>query len=261
MQGAAFFEQLRWLVREELSTTAPPAWIASLAAAISRLWDSDNPVWRRVYNDVGEPSQLRPERRDAASRLAFVLSTISVMPALTPALGESLHGFVSDLAEAWTLGVGDISTVISVVKAAMAADIPTGELVEAARDFLWGEARYSYPWTLLGDLLAIAPEAFPVEILAQLRQEFGDWAERVLDEELDDVRDVEELMDISSAAEALGVKIDEEVYDSAYGDVSQRPVPEDHYDYHDEDWRGSSAESSDSESASIDRLFGRLDDA
>ena len=219
--GAEFFEQLRWL-EHKINGYAVAG--SDFAKAVERLYDDRGCHWHDVHDlDVDEVVTVR-EDTDLDGRLRFV--HLIVERHGDAALETFFLAKLNDRAATWR-GWMHPGQVIGLLRALHVAGVSLPlPVLEAARDGL-RRMNYAYAWSEMARLRSIAPEAFPEEVDDALTLDCKDWIDGQL-ESIADIRDTDELSSIRSAAEAMGVSIDEDVYDSVEAELNARS--RDHYD-------------------------------
>ncbi|MFC9250386.1 nSTAND3 domain-containing NTPase [Amycolatopsis thailandensis] len=259
INGAAFFEQLRWLYRRlepagEITGKAHTA----LLDGVRRCFDSANPTWHDVLIGGTNTTITRRQWVYREDRLRFVHGLLSTEE------GGTLRSWFEEqlqvTAAGWLRHVSDPGPPVALIRTLREAGYPVPPaVVEAARDGL-GKARYSYAWSQLAQLRTIAPEAFPAQANQQLVTECEKWATQKLVDP-SSIDDLDELSSIRSSAQAMGAwgTSHDELYNRAEVEIDRQSRDSDNPD--DEDpVRESPSMSPAAEQAAIEALFARLEE-
>lgn len=259
INGAAFFEQLTWLYRRlELAGEMTGPAHTALLDGVRRCFDSDNPEWHEVRIGGTDTTRIMREWPYREDRLRFVHGLLSAEggDGLRSWFEEKLHATAAE----WLRHVRNADKPVALISTLRKAGYPVPPaVIEAARDGL-GKASYSYAWSQLAQLRAIAPEAFPPQVNQRLVADCKNWVDQELANP-GDIDDLNELWSIRSSAQEMGAwrLAHDDLYDSAEAEIDQRPQDADKPD-DDEPTRDSPSMSPAQEQTAIEALFARLEE-
>ncbi len=259
INGAAFFEQLRWLYRRlEPAGQVNSQVRTALIANVQRCFDSDNPAWHDVRIGGTNTTIVMRQGRHREDRLRFVHGLLSA------GKGDALSSWFEEklqaTAEEWLHHVSDPGRPVALISGLRKAGYPVPPtVIEAARDGL-GKAEYSYAWSQLARLRTLAPEAFPPQANHRLVSDCEEWVTQQLVDP-SDIDDVDELDNIRSSAKSMGSwrPAHDDLYDSAAVEIAHRSQDADKPNDN-EPVRDSPSMSPAAEQAAIEALFARLEE-
>ena len=254
LDGAVYFEQLTWLLRRvsgDQSTEIQDA----IDRAMDRCWGSPSPLWQHVtYVHDNTVHALRASN-PLLSRLLFVTRLLGA--GAPSSIVHFLEDKLAESAKGPSAGLYGPTESVALVRLLREKGIssPPG-LVESIRDGL-REARYAYAWEKLLELRKLEPSYFTHEINRSIVSECGAWVHS----ELNNVSDIDsefELDSIRSVALAVGVEVDDGLFESAAEELSNRPKDLGDDSLHDRRRIVDSSETVQQDDHAIRSLFSRL---
>ena len=257
--GCLYYEQLTWLfrrvdVRKKTDTTDVRQ---ALAKAVIRCWKSDSPRWEKIYFEDEEVPWNRRWKRDYSLRLrqAFLLMMGDFEARAT--LRDWFDHRLLEVAHGWQSSrLRDPSVPVALIQQFLMHDYKVPMTVlELARDSLHA-LNYTEAWYQLAKLRSIAPKVFDRAAIKILVVDCERWVSRKLANP-EDIRDVDELYRMESAALDMGVEIDESMFDQVREEISDRDIVKSETNESEPEHQSDSMVPND-EGTAIDALFARL---